>query len=327
MSQEEEYMPTDRRPEATIHPPFLSTVSPGSVITHLTLHKNKGERLLKNDFLSKEESQEWIRVTKEILIRAFGSTPEFIDSVVPEGGQKAYGGFKTASILEKERRKNIAIILDNIESLLEQLNEESSKSEAVEREEIQEPEESEKSLGESSVEEGKIDLAISLEAPEIEIKKRVGNMEKTGGRKVLIIHSQDEEKAMEVADFLAKLDLSPILPYDQSSNGMNLIAELETNPEIVFAITLLTADDFGYPRGKPEEVKPRPKQNVIFDLGYLLGRMKQNLVCALYEEGLDLPSKYQGRVFIPYDADGLWRLLIARSMKLANVNVDLNKAI
>jgi predicted nucleotide-binding protein len=132
---------------------------------------------------------------------------------------------------------------------------------------------------------------------------------------------------MEVGGFLAKMDLDPILPYDQSSKGMNLVAKFETNPDIVFAITLLTADEFGYSRGKPEEVSPRPNQNVIFDLGYLVGRMKQNLVCALYEEGLDLPSKYQGRVFVPYDADGLWRLLIARNMKLAGVDIDLNKAI
>jgi predicted nucleotide-binding protein len=326
MSQEEEHMPTDR-PKAAIHPPFLSTVSPDSVITHLTIQKNKGERLLKSDSLSREDSQEWIRVAREILIRAFGPNPEFTDSIIPEGEQKAYGGFKPASILERDRRKNISIILDNIESLLEQLNAESAKSEGSQGNQIQEPEESRKSLEEPPSEEGKVDLAISLEATEMEINKKAGNMEKTGVRKVLIIHGQDEEKAMEVADFLAKLDLDPILPYAQSSNEMNLTSEFETNPEIVFAVTLLTADDFGYPRGKPEELKPRPKQNVIFDLGYLVGRMKQNLVCALYEEGLDLPSKYQGRVFIPYDADGLWRLLIARSMKLANVNVDLNKAI
>jgi predicted nucleotide-binding protein len=326
MSQQEEHMPTDR-PKAAIHPPFLSTVSPDSVITHLAIQKNKGERLLKSDFLSREDSQEWIRVAREILIRAFGPNPEFTDSIIPEGEQKAYGGFKPASLLERDRRKNISIILDNIESLLEQLNGDSSKSEAGQGNQIQEPEESRKSLEEPPSEEGKVDLAISLEATEMEINKKAGNMEKTGVRKVLIIHGQDEEKAMEVADFLAKLDLDPILPYAQSSNEMNLTSEFETNPEIVFAVTLLTADDFGYPRGKPEELKPRPKQNVIFDLGYLVGRMKQNLVCALYEEGLDLPSKYQGRVFIPYDADGLWRLLIARSMKLANVNVDLNKAI
>jgi predicted nucleotide-binding protein len=325
MIQEEEHMPANRSRAAT-HPPFLSTVSPDSVITHLTIQKNKGERLLKSDFLSKEDSQEWIRVAREILIRAFGPNPEFIDSVIPGGEQKAYGGFKPASILEKERRKNIAIILDNIESLLEQLNGQSSQSEAAEEDETQEPEESQESPREPSTEEGEVDLAINLEATDMEINKRVRNMEKTGSRKVLIIHSQDEEKAMAVADFLAKLDLSPILPYE-SSNGMNLIAELETNPEIVFAITLLTADDIGYPREKPGELKPRPRQNVIFDLGYLVGRMKQNLVCALYEEGLDLPSKYQGKVFIPYDADGFWRLLIARAMKLANVNVDLNKAI
>jgi predicted nucleotide-binding protein len=326
VNQGKEHMTTDG-PKAAIHPPFLSTVSAASVIIHLSIQKNKGERLLKSDFLSKEESQEWIRVAREIFIRAFGSNPEFIDSIVPGGVQKAFEGFKTASILEKERRKNISTVLDNIESLLEQLNEESSKSGAPQRDEIQEPEESEQSTEDLTPAEEKVDLAINLEAAQMGIHERAGNMEKAGGRKVLIIHGQDEEKATAVADFLTKLDLDPILTYDQSSKGMNLIAEFETNPEIVFAITLLTGDDFGYSHGKPEELKPRPTQNVIFDLGYLVGRMNQNLVCALHEEGLDLPSKYQGKVFIPFDADGLWRLLIARNMKLAGVDIDLNKAI
>jgi hypothetical protein len=40
-----------------------------------------------------------------------------------------------------------------------------------------------------------------------------------------------------------------------------------------------------------------------------------------------MPSDYKGAVFIPLDAGGIWKLLIARAMKTANLDVDLNKAI
>jgi predicted nucleotide-binding protein len=108
---------------------------------------------------------------------------------------------------------------------------------------------------------------------------------------------------------------------------MTLIEKFEHYADVGFAIIILTGDDYGYPKGKPEESKPRPRQNVVFELGFLMGRFERHCVCALHEEDLELPSEYQGAVFIPYDAGGLWKLLMARTMKMANVPIDLNKAV
>jgi predicted nucleotide-binding protein len=157
--------------------------------------------------------------------------------------------------------------------------------------------------------------------------KRIETMETANNRRVFIVHGQDEEKKGAVAGLLTNLDLEPVILHEQPGQGMTLVEKFEHYSDVGFAVIILTGDDYGYPKGKPEESKPRPRQDVVFELGFLLGQFNRNCVCALHEEGLELPSDHPGAVFIPYDAGGLWKLLIARAMKVANVPVDLNKAV
>jgi predicted nucleotide-binding protein len=68
-------------------------------------------------------------------------------------------------------------------------------------------------------------------------------------------------------------------------------------------------------------------QNVIFELGYLMGKLGRRRVCALYKEGVEIPSDVSGAVYIPMDDRGGWRLFIAKEIKQAGIEIDLNKAI
>jgi predicted nucleotide-binding protein len=165
------------------------------------------------------------------------------------------------------------------------------------------------------------------EAFKSDIDKRMESMKTSEGRKVFIVHGNDEEKKESVANLLAKMELEPVILHEQPGHAMALIEKFEHYGDVVFAIIILTGDDYGYAKGKPEESKPRPRQNVVFELGFLIGRFQGQHVCALHEEGLEMPSDYKGAVFIPFDAGGIWKLLVARAMKTANLNVDLNKAI
>jgi predicted nucleotide-binding protein len=173
----------------------------------------------------------------------------------------------------------------------------------------------------------KRELELEKELSKPDVRKRIESMEISASQKVFMVHGQDEEKKEAVARLLIKLGLEPVILHEQPGQGMTLIEKFEHYADVSFAVIILTGDDYGYPKGKPEESKPRPRQNVVFELGFLMGRFKRNCVCALHEDGLELPSEYQGAVFIPYDAGGLWKLLMARAMKMANVEIDLNKAI
>jgi predicted nucleotide-binding protein len=305
-------------------------VSPEEIIELLRVQKNKGEEMLKNNLLPLGDVQYWTLFTKEILIKAFGPSLAYIDSIIYAGDHRAYPAYEPESSLEKKRRKNFRITLDMLEGCMEYLqnqDKESSPLEPVKKEEDLESPEASNIPVESVGEEKKQEPAVVKEENNSEVSKKVMNMEKSNSHRVLIIHGKDEEKKTAVANFLTKLDLEPVIPHEETNQRVNLIEKFEKDSNVDFAIILLTEDEYGYPKGKPEEAKPRPKQNVIFELGFLIGRLPKNLVCALHEEGLDLPSEYQGSVMIPYDAGGLWKLLMARAMKMGNVDIDMNKAI
>jgi hypothetical protein len=95
-----------------------------------------------------------------------------------------------------------------------------------------------------------------------------------------------------------KAGLGTILPDDAAGGGWPFSRNIN-NTKMRLCVLLLTADDMGYPQEGPEEPRPRPAQNVIFELDFN-GPAGANLVCALYEEGLICPRNSK-RVFDPHD--------------------------
>lgn len=76
-----------------------------------------------------------------------------------------------------------------------------------------------------------------------------------------------------------------------------------------------------------DKQKKRARQNVILELGFFLGKLGRKRVCALYEEGVEIPSDYDGVIFVPLDKNGAWHLSLAKELKAAGLSIDLNKAI
>jgi predicted nucleotide-binding protein len=128
-------------------------------------------------------------------------------------------------------------------------------------------------------------------------------------------------------EFLERLELRPFVLHEQPDGGKNMMEKIGESPDIHFAIILLTPDDIAAPRTKPKERQTRVSQDVIFEYGYLLSQLGPGRVCALHKEGVEIPSDYPGVVTIPMDSRGGWRLLVAKEIKQANIDVDLNKAI
>jgi predicted nucleotide-binding protein len=50
-------------------------------------------------------------------------------------------------------------------------------------------------------------------------------------------------------------------------------------------------------------------------------------VAALIEAGVEQPSDIHGLVYIPLDPEAQWRLLLARELKAAGFDVDLNRLV
>jgi len=145
--------------------------------------------------------------------------------------------------------------------------------------------------------------------------------------KVFLVHGHDAAVKNAVARFLEQLKLEPVILHEQTNEGKTIIEKFETNSSVAFAAVLLTPDDLGYPAGKPDMIRPRARQNVIMELGFFLGRLGRGKVAVLYKEGVEIPSDYQGVVFIPLDDGTGWHLQLARELKQAGLDVDLNRII
>jgi predicted nucleotide-binding protein len=132
----------------------------------------------------------------------------------------------------------------------------------------------------------------------------------------------DQGMQQTVARFLEKLKLRPIILSEQASKGRTIIEKFEDHASVPFAVVLLSPDDFCAAGGGG--AKPHARQNVILELGYFIGKLGRENVCALHKEGVELPSDLHGVIWVPYEGD--WKLMLAKEIKAAGIDVDLNEA-
>ena len=144
--------------------------------------------------------------------------------------------------------------------------------------------------------------------------------------RVFVVHGRNLAAVDRVARLLRDLDLTPVVLREQPNQGRTIIEKFEAHSDVGFAVVLLTGDDIGgLADAKPEELRLRARQNVILELGFFVGRLGRKLVAALEEPGIERPSDVEGVIYIPFDAGDTWRLLLAKEMKAAGLQVDLNR--
>jgi len=146
-------------------------------------------------------------------------------------------------------------------------------------------------------------------------------------RNVFVVHGRDEGAKQVVARFLEKLQLKPIILHELPDSGRTVIEKFERHADVAFAVVLLTPDDEGRRLSGGEELKPRARQNVVLELGYFIGKLGREKVCPLKVRSVEEPSDLHGVLYVPFDEGGAWRLTLARELKAAGMDVDLNLAV
>lgn len=145
---------------------------------------------------------------------------------------------------------------------------------------------------------------------------------------VFIIHGHDELTKEKVARFVEKLGVETIILHEKVNKGMTIIEKFEEySSHAGFAIALFTPDDVGHKLGKEAQKQPRARQNVILELGYFVGKIGRNKVCVLYRGDVELPSDMLGVVYTQLDDSGAWQLNLAKELKEAGYEIDLNQII
>lgn len=140
--------------------------------------------------------------------------------------------------------------------------------------------------------------------------------------KVFIVHGHDDKLKTEVELFLKNQDLKPIILHKQANMGKTIIEKLEHYGNVGYAIVLYTPCDLGKATND-NELKPRARQNVVFEHGYFIGLLGRDKVSFLVDEGIETPGDISG---IVYQAKSYyWQYDLVRELKAAGYNVSADK--
>ena len=112
--------------------------------------------------------------------------------------------------------------------------------------------------------------------------------------------------------------------HEQPNQGKTIIEKFEKHADVDYAVVLFTPDDIGYPVDKLDQSRSRARQNVVLELGFFMGALGRHRVCVLHAGDVELPSDYLGVLYLPLDASGAWRFLLAKEMKASGMQIDLN---
>jgi predicted nucleotide-binding protein len=144
-------------------------------------------------------------------------------------------------------------------------------------------------------------------------------------KKVFIVHGHDNNTRNEVELLVSQLGFDPVILFKKPNMGDTIIEKLfRESSDVAFAIVLYTRCDEGK-AVEESDLKPRARQNVVFEHGLMCGLLGRKRVVALVEEGVEIPGDLSGVVYITLDDAKRWQFDVAREMKATGLPVDLNK--
>lgn len=146
--------------------------------------------------------------------------------------------------------------------------------------------------------------------------------------KVFIVHGHDDAAKIEMARTLEKAGLEAVILHEQADVGMTIIEKIEKYTDVAFAVILYTECDKG--RAKEQDVneeKYRARQNVVFEHGYLIGKLGRTHVSAFVKGDVETPGDISGVVYTKMDSAGAWKQTLARNMMATGMTVDVAKMV
>jgi len=143
-------------------------------------------------------------------------------------------------------------------------------------------------------------------------------------QKVFVVHGHDDAPKAEVARFIERLGFEAIILHERPNTGRALITKFrEETADVGFAVVLMTPDDLGKAE-KAVDLKPRARQNVVFELGFFIGKLGPERVAALVKGDIELPSDFDGVVYISVDKED-WQAKLGGELETAEYTIDWNK--
>lgn len=166
-----------------------------------------------------------------------------------------------------------------------------------------------------------------LERIDLHEARNTAQSKDSNTRKVFIVHGHDTNVRNEVELFIRCIGYEPIILCKRADKGNTIIEKIEREAkDVCFAIVIYTSCDLGKDK-TANDLKPRARQNVVFEHGFMCAHLGRERVCALLEDGVEQPGDLQGVIYKHIDAVGAWKYQIADEMKSVGLEVDKNKIV
>lgn len=137
----------------------------------------------------------------------------------------------------------------------------------------------------------------------------------SSGRRIAIVGGQGAAARDGVSGFVTQLGLEPAFLGDAPADaGSTFIERLDALRDVDYAIVLLSADE-------------PAQEGVLLEIGFLLGSVGRRRICCVVAGTPASAPQWDGMVRHAMDGTGLWRLLLAREMRQAGLDVDMNRAV
>ncbi len=154
--------------------------------------------------------------------------------------------------------------------------------------------------------------------------------------KIFIVHGHDELSKEQLARFLTKIGLKPIILHEQPNRGRTLIEKFEEEcKDVGYAFVIMTADDVGMDNKSYEKMKTgdmkyglclRTRQNVVFELGFFFAQLGRNRVSCLFQKGIEKPTDIDGIAYIQFKEKINEKFMeIIRELQTSAYELDLSK--
>ena len=239
--------------------------------------------------VAKKNYYKWNDFNEELLKRLF-TTEEFSEEY------SYWGGVGVISLGERPLDKKIHDFHDDVNDKLHRLDS------IIERLEL---------------------IPLSASVSTSEPKRTEKSFDKS---KVFIVHGHDNEVKQEVARFIEKIGFEPIILHEQASGSKTIIEKIEAYSDVGFGVVLYTPCDVGAKASRSPSLSGRARQNVVFEHGFLIGKLGRKNVCSLVKGDVEKPNDIAGIVYTPMDS-GEWKIELAKELRTAGYHVDMNKVI
>ena len=109
------------------------------------------------------------------------------------------------------------------------------------------------------------------------------------------------------------------------TRGRTIITKFrEEAADVGFAVVLMTPDDVGRAKDAAE-LKPRARQNVVFERSPFIGALGPDRVAALVKGDIEKPSDFDGVVYLSLDTAD-WKIKLAQELEAVGYPIDWRKA-